>query len=274
MPAAADFPNRDSLCERCGYPLVGLGVDGDCPECGQPIDESSPTRRTGPPWQKRMTPGNWVKTLYALVRHPKRTFRTMSFDESNLRPRMFLLSVTLFIGAYTLLLEWLRIHQMRVSFRGFSGKPDCEICVASRYAAIAVAVVLVLTYIEIFGVMIFSRQRGWRVGFQNAERIACYASPGWIVAALVILKLVTLWQGRVIERLWNDWIGPWSSVYALALGALIFSLAILGFETLVWLGVRQAKYANRLRPLAASRSLDDPSSPSRPGRSRGTDPPS
>ena len=70
MPGVTDFPNRNSLCERCGYALVGLSAEGNCPECGQPIAESSPVHRTGPPWQQRMTPGSWYATIHVLVRHP------------------------------------------------------------------------------------------------------------------------------------------------------------------------------------------------------------
>lgn len=258
MTPAANFPDRESLCERCSYPLFGLDIAGDCPECGQPIVESSPVHRTGPPWQNRMTLGSWFATLLGISRRARQTFRAMRFDGSNLAPRMFLLSTLAIVGAY-----WSIIAVMFA--RGGN-----DVAIGVGFTMLAVKTVLVLTYIEILGVAFFSRRRGWRVGFRAAERIACYASPGWIIAAIVIAKLGVFWQDGSIERVWENWFGPWSPMYGLTLGAIVFAVAILGFETLVWLGVRQAKYANRFKPLAASRPLPDPFAPSPPGRSHGT----
>jgi hypothetical protein len=43
---ASDITEATLLCERCGYVLEGLDERGACPECGQPIAESLPSRRT------------------------------------------------------------------------------------------------------------------------------------------------------------------------------------------------------------------------------------
>lgn len=101
---------------------------------------------------------------------------------------------------------------------------------------------LLLTYIETIGVAFFSGRRGWRVPLATAERIACYASVGWIPAGLVLLKVFMWHDHPVLNGPFDLFKGdardyPWM----VSIGAA----SILWFEWLVWFGCRRLKYANR-----------------------------
>lgn len=54
-----------ALCQRCGYPLIGLGWDRACPECGLSVSKSlSSDARPGTAWQRRVRDGrSWLAAL-------------------------------------------------------------------------------------------------------------------------------------------------------------------------------------------------------------------
>lgn len=227
--SADAFPTHDTLCETCGYPLRGLDRKDDCPECGSPIEASHPRLRTGPPWQSHPGFHAFVATLIDLAFRPRAAFRTMRLDGSNLPARAFLLITVIAVGALWgyIVGEWLGREPL---YAWLEGMLAAKLCLA-------------LTYVEALGVAYFSRQRGWRVTWKTAERIACYAALGWVPAAAVLLVLRGL---CVDDRLAaSTLLSPplWRLVVWSALGGA----AILGFETLVWLGVREVRYANAER---------------------------
>lgn len=226
---AAPFPDERSLCERCGYPLKGLPPGDRCPECGTPVDDSHPRHRTGPAMHSRVTPATLLATASALVTHPAATFRRLRIDGPNLPPRLFMLTVALLTG-----LLW----GIGVFF--LLGRSGVQ---AWLEGMLAVKAVVGLTYVEVLGVAYFSRQRGWRVPLKLAERITCYAALGWLPAAAVILVVYVADARGAFDRLWTTGALFWPSGRVL-LYCLIASVAMLGFEMLVWLGVRQARFAN------------------------------
>ncbi len=105
--------------------------------------------------------------------------------------------------------------------------------------------VVFLTYIEAFGVAYFSRKRGWRVPWPLAERVACYAAIGWVPAAIILWKLNDLILDGSIKHWWPQQLGPWTLRTEVLVLTLAGGIGILWFETLVWLGVRQVRYANQ-----------------------------
>jgi len=225
------FPDQAALCEGCGYALRGLTPGGDCPECGRTIADSSPAHRTGPAWQQRMSGGAYFNTLVALIRSPNRFFRTMRVDGSNLPPRLFLLIHALLTGALWAAAEALVLH--RPAVMGY------------LTGMIAAKAVIALAYIEAAGVAYVCRRRGWRVPLRQAERLVGYASPGLLLAALLLMKLrLSLHTGLLPLPTWLSE-APGGD---LLLMAPPFALSILVFETLVWLGVRRTRYANHPHP--------------------------
>jgi len=237
---ALSFPNSDTLCEDCGYALKGLQPQGDCPECGLAIEASSPVIRTGPGWQDKPGPQPGLNILMALIRDPKHFFRTMRVDGSNSYPRLFLILTAAGIG-----LGWF------VGARWGYGADAESAMIQTGIVALSV---MVLSYIEALGVVFFSRRRGWRVRMRLAERIVCYCSIAWVPAALVVgLALILNAQG-MIDRAMRGLLGVWGTWQSVELMVLIGAIAMLWFEILVWIGVRQTRHANAHPP-------DDPGEP-------------
>ncbi len=228
--SALTFPNPDTRCEDCGYVLQGLSAEGGCPECGLAIRASSPEHRTGPLWQERPGPRAGLDILVSLIRNPKPFFRTMRVDGSNVYPRLFLLLTAMGIGVgWYIGARWV--------YRPGPGP-------ALIQTGIVVLSVVVLSYIEAVGVVYFSRRRGWRVTYRMAERIVCYCSIAWAPAAGVIGGALMLNADGGIDRAMKSLIGVWGAWQSIELMVLIGAVAMLWFEILVWIGVRQTRHAN------------------------------
>ncbi len=241
---------RDALlCETCGYPLGGLPIPGDCPECGQTITDSDPAVRTGPLWASRPGPGAWIDVIVDLLRRPKTFFRTMRIDGSNLLPRLFLLTVVCLVGGAWAIAEVALNHHPATWAWARGGA--------------AALMAWLLCYIEVVGVTFFSAWRKWRVPWRLAERIVCYASPGWLPA---IALLIGLHFGAIPQL--ADWLrpltgpGPLPPQLVLAAYIAVATVAILGFDILVYLGVRQLRFANAPPPPPGS-----PATPTSPENS-------
>jgi hypothetical protein len=226
----AHYPGPDTLCEACGYALKGLRAEGACPECGLAIAESSPDIRTGPAWQARTTPANALRVAIDLASGPHRFFRTMRADGSNVPPRLFLLLVATLIG-----LGWY------LAVAAFSRTSPFWAVVQGLIVCDSV---ILLSYIEALGVVYFSRRRGWRVPVRLAERLACYSAIGWVPAAALMWGAIRLVANGSIDHWMRRLLSAWEPWQSLALLVLVAAIAMLWFEVLVWIGVRQTRHAN------------------------------
>jgi len=227
------FPAEDDCCESCGYPLLGLRLEQACPECRRPVRESHPDRRPGLPWQNRLTPLAFLRTATAITARPRRSFARIDPDAPRSCARAFAFTLCLAIG-----LTWFIVWTLA---RG--RRPEL-------WAIGAGLVPLIGTYVEALGVTFFSRRRRWRVPWRRAENLCLFAAVGWILPAMILLKIALLFE--------TDWIGRhgyWPidllgyrtpETTALAL-ILLAGVGSLWFETLVWLGVRRIRFANRRR---------------------------
>lgn len=231
-PVATDRSLDALLCESCGYPAQGLPADADCPECGETLADSNPKTRTGPLWRHRPSPGSWIDIAVDLLVRPRRFFRTLRVDGSNLTARLYLLSIACIIGGAWALSELLWI-----------GRPAW---LAWAMGIVAAKAVLALTYIEAAGVTFFSKQRGWRVPFRLAERVVAYASLGWLPAAGVLIVLNRLAHAGIITDALRPVAGHLADEFVPAVFVAVGGVAMLAFETLVYTGVRQVRFANRV----------------------------
>ncbi len=80
MPQHADAPpETDILCEHCGYGLNGLPTGGLCPECGQPIADSTVADgRVLPAWESSgPAMARFVRTARAVILSPADFFRQL-----------------------------------------------------------------------------------------------------------------------------------------------------------------------------------------------------
>jgi len=180
-----------------------------------------------------------------LVRRPKAYFRALRVDGSNAPARWFMLKTVLLIGLLWLL--W--------GILGGPGSLEGELF----KAGVVVVSIYLLSYIEVLGVTYFSRRRGWRVPFRLAERLVCYASIGWIPAAIVMGLAVDRYMAGDIDRWMRRLLGTWGSWQSIELLILIGCVALLWFELLVWTGVRQTKHANFQSSGGGSDTARDPS---------------
>ncbi|MEM6332796.1 MAG: hypothetical protein AAF823_05590 [Planctomycetota bacterium] len=231
--AASAVAPRGWRCEGCGYPIGGMALDAGCPECGQRVGDADPRRRDGPAWAKQRSASAWLATLIALTTRPRATYRALDFTGSATPARLFLLSCVVLCWINPATLHGLRIGDPRWVAGGiFASKA-----------------LLALTYLDVLAVSCLMRVRGWSLGPGRVERVAAYAAPGWVVGMGLLtaawlagqpvtpmtLGLGVSWAGLARS---SAWVGP--AALAVGLGVLL-----LPFEGLMYLGLRQCRFANR-----------------------------
>jgi len=250
MPAPDEFT---LLCERCGYEIESLPREEECPECGKPIAESLPERRTGTPWQHEQSWSTVLRTGWLTIRSPLRTLDLM-YPDIELATRqidrlsMLTGAIAAVPAALWLILE-LQLIGLLLSPVVFLGVTLCTILA-----------VKVLTAIEARGIQFFAARRSGRLSPAMAWTICSHGAVGWLIAAVGISigAIIALFMTyAALDR------GPTAP---LPPGAIPFrpritttasagsTLALLGFlagflffETFAWLGVRRCKFANRAR---------------------------
>lgn len=163
----------------------------------------------------------------------------MAVDDSQWVARRFLFWSASLGAIYGTAILWAGgLWQATVHWHGYS-----LVQLFISYFAIVAAVYL-LTYIEMIGVTAFSKRRGWRVSFPLAERVCCFVSVGWLPGVMISAIGFSLLQEYAAGQPWFE--QPLGLVRVRWLFyAALFVLSLLWFETLVWIGVRQVRYANR-----------------------------
>jgi len=227
-----DFPDERSLCEGCGYRLVGISPDGSCPECGRAAADSAPIHRTGLTWQNRPGVKSWIQTALAILVSPVPHYRLLRMGGANTVDRIYLGVSSLLAGVV-----WSVIWMA-------AGRPYWWL-----WGVWITGCVILLSYIEVLGVTTFSRRQGWPADWRRTERVVCYASAAWIPAVLILAKSLLLIESGVIWRYvtvsWGILIDSRDNLSFITVAIL----AMLWFEVIVWLGVRQTRFANE--PVAA-----------------------
>ena len=236
QPVQSSFPNDDALCERCGYPIRGLSIDAVCPECGFAVEASSPDKRFVLMDAKmRAFTGFW-RTCATVLWSPVKSYRLLRIESGLDSPRSFLTRSCFFASV---------LWAFGISFAlGNANWPLKVWCFSlGLQFVIAMLVLHGMSYIEMVGVTTFSRRRGWRVPFRLAHRVCCYASVGWLPGVLIGACGVALIESYLAGRFWFESQMGLVRVRWIFYGGL-FVMALLWFETLVWIGVRQVRYAN------------------------------
>ncbi len=87
MPRETPPDLSDTLCEACGYRLNGLPENGNCPECGQPVADSTiASPRRDPMWETSPRTGLF-HTLKQVLLRPNHFFRTLALHEQTPQSR-------------------------------------------------------------------------------------------------------------------------------------------------------------------------------------------
>ena len=236
-----EIPPADVLlCERCGYRIGELSVDLPCPECGKPIAESLPERRTVYP------------TIWQTLTRPRWSLDHMRIDERGRREgrrRAVLAAGCLWAGAA---LVWLGAFLLEPSGIGR----------VAWFALLALSAVLplggviafrVLTSIEQRGLQFFGRRRSLRITPVLAAAVCGYGSAGWPIAAAgagLLIGVTTLTMvpaegaaGALSGRLGEGWIVP----MLMFVGGALLVAGFLFFEVFAAMGMQRCRFANQAR---------------------------
>lgn len=266
MPHDRAINDLTLLCERCGYIIEHLPTDSPCPECGAAIAASLPQARTGSAWQQRRGVNSWFQTVAQTLRHPKRSFQVLQLESG--RARWFL---PINLAAAVLLLEIGPAVLIWVS-ESVVGRIDVAdllhgtLILNAILAPALYVLLLVLCRIEELGLRLIASRRGWRVSRSTARAICTHASFGWTIGAALAatVSLLISLTHLILDNpsLENTII----IVTAISIAASLF-VGMLIFETLVYLGLHQCKFANVPHASAA------PNDPSFAPNTHHTDPP-
>jgi len=243
------------LCERCGYVIEGLDTDGACPECGKPIVESLPERRTGTPWQRdeedslRILAATWWQTL----RSPLKTVDELQAEHHRSHK---LLVFTLLATCAPATMAFVIFH---------FAKTDLSMVPAALVLGLLMSVLLIfpslflMAKIEQFTLSFSARRRGWRVDSVLAGSLCAHGTVCWLVGSAACPVFLAL-SFLADDHRWYPEIGSLridaSRIFSL-LAVLTAFAGLLIFEGFVYIGLRRCKYANRVRSPAAPEP-DDP----------------
>jgi len=226
------------LCETCGYVLTGSAPDGPCAECGVPVARSLASERNGATWQRQSGVVGHLNGLIASVVQPGEEYRRLIIRDGAMPVRLLVniaLASVLLAIAFAAAMPPGSIETASTFMPAFAG-------IILAFCAL----LMVMTWIETRGVRLFGRQRGWRITPAVAWSVCTQASFGWIVgagAALAVVPPLAPLLGVVQDLPGVDLLvrghGPRNAL------ALLIFLPVLGFELLVYIGIRRCRFANR-----------------------------
>lgn len=232
------------LCESCGYDLTGSPPSSSCPECGRPVADSLPERRTGTPWQLRRGPSPWIRTLVLILTKPRAVWESVSISGSGGWSLLLVNAVVAGLVPAVALLFPAPIQ------------PRAHLGYAVMFAFWFAMMIVLLTLIEAYGIRFFGRRRRWRTTREVASVVCAHASYGWLVSGVLV---AAAWHGSPymspaflasVVRLFTGGasrIDP-GHVHVLFMFASVtggFLIGLVVFEMLVYTGFVRLRYANR-----------------------------
>jgi len=171
-PSGPAFAPREPQCDQCGYLIIGLPLEADCPECGTPVRDSLPGGRRRPTdWQQNeLRPRGLLELLRTQWRVLRSTqfFRELPVREGLPAARHFWWG-TFWIMVLTMILLVRLIHA--VVWGG-------EVFLGSAWAALsAVIAPFVAQSLMMFAACLWA-QLGYGIRDYRISAIVCYyASP-------------------------------------------------------------------------------------------------
>lgn len=252
MPTATDT-RLPLLCESCGYNIDSLAgpiatvdsvADAKCPECAEPLVNSLPASRFMR-WSGRLSA--LPSFASELLRGPRYVFRHVSIEPHHaVHCQTTVLRVAACTHSAVVAVALICDLLLRVDVR--SSIHPAPFFLIIGFAGLVVPALMgllwLLTYIERRGVQLIGRTRQWRITSDVAKTVCGYASVGWLAGLpLVVLAGVCFVLGQAPTPL-----GVRLSMISIYLLPTAWMLSLLAFETLVYLGIRQCRFANVPQP--------------------------
>lgn len=254
------------LCETCGYTVDGLPAEGNCPECGRAIRTSLPEARAGTPWDRGPSVRSWFATGWMVVRRPRRTFESTHISRVRLSS-LFLTNAVIAASAAIAPATAISVWGVFGAALGlnlpwhYENRATEWLLITPLAWFGGVLLILVLTEIERIGLRIIGGRHRWRITRAITVAVCEHASYGWVIAG--VLVGVASFPIAVEPRLWRNLLGSGWQFWVLGGYPAAMLAGLLIFETLVYIGVRRCKFANRARP-ALEAALPGPSPATQP----------
>ncbi len=250
-PNGPAFKPRHPRCDACGYLIIGLPPDTNCPECGAPVRDSLPGGRRGPlPWQElQFRPRglvHLVRMQWPVLRDPD-FFRRIMVHEGLTTARHFwwgtflcmLLGSLGILAAvqYLLVLPFTSIYQETYA-------------VVMLGAVASVIVPLLLQAMMMFPACLVAQFRLGIRDYRNSAIVCYYASP-LMWPTLLAIGLTMLLATEPLA----SWLWKYEAIWVLGIlfeGAYLLAglcgLMILGTLLFWWRRLQRAlgavRYAN------------------------------
>jgi len=244
MPQNASVPaETDTLCEHCGYGLNGLPTDGLCPECGQPIaDSTTGDGRTLPTWEtETATPtSRFIRTTRQIIFSPARFFRNLTTRAPLDRPRAFSnvhqwIQAVLLGATAALHFQWM----LTVSTRSVDSW--LLIIYAVVLTLLARALLWGITVLASFLSRVEGRYWGYRLPATAVRRVMYYHAAQMLPVATMVFVTVA---GFRVLRATHILDGMADVKYLVVLSIEVLVAAAYLFRT-YWIAMKNVMYANR-----------------------------
>ncbi len=235
-PTQTAEPSPESpamLCESCGYDISRTAEDAVCPECGTTIASSLPERR-----DLSVRCRDWGEIARQVLLAPRSAMRAAAIGDVRI------LKFGLFAQIAATLLVTIAALAPPLGYAVAGDR--LQLIFLPSLSFVLFGVIWLLTLIESVGIRFFGRQRGWRITREVSKTVCSLASVGWLVGACVcavgciFLHLGFMQELNLIDSRHTPKFGIIGALIVIT-GAII---GLLYFELLVYLGVRQCRFAN------------------------------
>jgi hypothetical protein len=232
LPAETDL-----LCEACGYMLNGLPSDGNCPECGKPVEFSTaPVARQPSAWERDR---RFFATTAEVIFRPTRFFRATTTRTDPSAALKFgeihtAIASALFAAA----------GMLHVEFLSLDTDPRVLIMEVFSWLFLAAGTLIVMTLLTRVAARLTTWEasyRGFRLPLPVVRRGLAFHAAHYLPVAIIAVVTTAAYQfGLYLQG--DYWRIHWK-IYLGALSAEVILGAMYLFIT-YWIAMRNMMYAN------------------------------
>ena len=241
-PDGPAFGPREPACDPCGYLIVGLPLDANCPECGTPVRESLPGGRRRPgDWHRHELRPRGFTELLRMQWHVLRgsdLFARLPVHEGFAAARHF------WWGTYLLMvLVGLAAARLGLTMIG----PYADTYLFTPLALLALAAPLILQSATMFIACLWAQYRYDIRDYRSSAIVCYYASPLlWPVMILPVAATATIFAfpAQWWRNLGQDVIGVDLLMLAGLAIPIVVAAPLLFWWSRLSAALRAVRYAN------------------------------